>query len=175
MTTDSPFIRLAHRDDLSQIQQIEIASGQLFREVGLDDVADHDPDDIETLSDYVDRQQIWVATGPADAPMGFIMTKILDGKMYIAEVSVHPDHGKKGLGRALMGHAVEQAAKHGCQKVTLSTFRQVPWNAPFYEKLGFVEVSCTELGADHIAIQEAEQEIGLDMAQRVFMWRPTKR
>ena len=71
--------------------------------------------------------------------------------------------------------SVEEAANHGCQKVTLSTFRHVPWNAPFYEKLGFVEVSCTELGADHIVIQEAEREIGLDMAQRVFMWRPTKR
>lgn len=175
MNTKSPPIRLARLDELTEIQRIELASGQLFRDVGLDDVADHDPDDIETLSDYVERQQIWVATGQNDRPIGFIMTKVLDGHMYIAEVSVHPDHGKKGIGRALIWHAVKEAAKHGCQKVTLSTFRQVPWNAPFYEKLGFVEVSCTELGADHVEIQEAEREIGLDMAQRVFMWRPTKR
>lgn len=53
---------------------------------------------------------------------------------HIEDVAVHPDHKEKGIGSALVKHAVEQARAQGCYKVILSCYEGL---LPFYEKLGF--------------------------------------
>ena len=53
------------------------------------------------------------------------------------EVSVRHDSQGNGLGRRLVEAAMEYAQSEGLRCVTLTTFAEVPWNAPFYERLGF--------------------------------------
>ena len=54
--------------------------------------------------------------------------------------------------------------------VTLSTFREVPWNAPFYRKMGFREIPRKDM-ADWMLDLERIQAESLDVSQRCFMVR----
>ena len=62
------------------------------------------------------------------------------GGAHLAQLSVQPDHGRRGLGRALLRAACEWALGHGYDELTLTTYRDVPWNGPFYASEGFVEI-----------------------------------
>jgi GNAT superfamily N-acetyltransferase len=59
----------------------------------------------------------------------------------------------------------------GYPKVTLSTFRAVPWNQAFYEKRGFRVVDAHDLGPDHVALVASERDRGLRTDLRVVMQR----
>ena len=53
---------------------------------------------------------------------------------------MHPDHAGRGIGRALLEAGCDWAAARGYAEITLATYRDVPWNGPFYASEGFVEV-----------------------------------
>lgn len=53
---------------------------------------------------------------------------------------MHPAHGRKGLGTALVTRIVDLARRRGAPALYLTTFAHVPWNAPFYARLGFSPV-----------------------------------
>jgi predicted N-acetyltransferase YhbS len=75
----------------------------------------------------------------------------------------------KGAGRALIAGVVAEARARGLQAVTLTTFRDIPWNAPFYARCGFVEVPEAEFGSLFTLVREREIEAGLDAASRCAM------
>ena len=58
---------------------------------------------------------------------------------HLEQLSVHPDHAGHGIGRALLRAGCDWAAAHGYAEITLATYRDVPWNGPFYASEGFVE------------------------------------
>lgn len=149
-------IRLARPAELPYLQKIEIASGEPFREIGMPEIADDDPMSLEALAAH----QVWVAVGADGVPVGFIAVGDVDGATHIHQVSVHPSHARQGIGAALIEHVT-----HG--PVTLTTFRDVPWNAPYYERLGFQAVTDATPGLARIMREEASR--GLDPATRVAM------
>jgi len=61
---------------------------------------------------------------------------------------------------------------HGFESVTLTTFRDVPWNMPFYERLGFEVVPTPALSPALRAVVDDETRRGLDPIRRVVMRRP---
>jgi GNAT superfamily N-acetyltransferase len=73
-------------------------------------------------------------------PVGLCRIDALGDGAHLEQLSVHPDHGRRGLGRALLRAGVEWAASRGYPRLTLTTFRDVPWNGPFYASEGFVEL-----------------------------------
>ena len=64
----------------------------------------------------------------------------IGGGAHLEQLSVHPDHGGRGIGRALLRAGCDWAGAHGYPELTLATYRDVPWNGPFYASEGFVEV-----------------------------------
>jgi GNAT superfamily N-acetyltransferase len=46
----------------------------------------------------------------------------------------------RGYGSALIDSTAARARKLGFETLYLSTYRDVPWNAPFYARHGFAEV-----------------------------------
>lgn len=102
------------------------------------------------------------------APVGFALTSERGGTLYLDQVSVRPDHGRKGLGRALVRRVIADARRRGLAHVTLSTFRDLPWNGPFYRSLGFREIRREKM-ADWMCELETAQAETLDVAQRCFM------
>ena len=119
--------------------------------------------------------RLWIALA-GDTPVGFAHVEVLgSGVAHLEEIDVHPDHGRRGLGCRLVEAVCEWAARSGYREVTLTTFREVPWNMPFYARLGFEEVPTRELSADLVAVVADETRRGLDPTRRVVMRRRTVR
>jgi ribosomal protein S18 acetylase RimI-like enzyme len=95
---------------------------------------------------------------------------MVDGEGHLDELAVTPAHGRRGVGRALVDEVLAWSAARGLPSVTLTTFRDVPWNGPYYEKLGFEAV--TELTpALQTLLDQGERRWGLDPSLRVVMRR----
>jgi GNAT superfamily N-acetyltransferase len=161
-------ITRAVANDLSFLAEIELAAATLLR--------GHAPDSvlIETTSasDLQAAQVnglLWVARR-RDVPIGFAHLKVLEpGVVHLDEIDVHPDHGRRGVGTRLIRSIIAWAAENKYRYITLSTFRNVPWNMPFYTKLGFSPVPCEELSSALTSVIANETRRGLDLAKRVVM------
>lgn len=162
-------IRPSRPDDGPALQEIERLAGERFRQVGLDRVADDEPDSVEALADYATAGQSWVAVDAADRPVGYVIVDDVDGNAHLEQISVLPDHQGVGVGRALIDQVRAWAAQTGRSRITLTTFAEVPWNGPLYEHLGFVVYPEDEAGPELRAIRDAERARGLDTARRVCM------
>lgn len=62
----------------------------------------------------------------------------------------------------------------GCSALTLTTFADVPWNAPYYARLGFEAVPPERLTPGLRAVRDHEATVGLDAWRRVAMRRPLR-
>lgn len=159
-------IREASLTDLPVLRDIERAAGAPFREVGMAAIADDEPPTIDELTAYQVAGRAWVR---GDPPVAYVLADELDGYAHIEQVSVHPGHSRRGIGRALLDHVGVWAAERGLAGLTLTTFRDVPWNAPYYARLGFVVVTDPTPGLR--AIRDHEAARGLDAWPRVAMRR----
>ena len=72
------------------------------------------------------------------------MTQPFGRELHVYEFSVHPDWQGRGIGTALLRACQIDARNCGFTAVTLTTFEQVPWNAPFYRRMGFRDVDPVE-------------------------------
>jgi GNAT superfamily N-acetyltransferase len=95
-----------------------------------------------------------------DPPIGFICVQTVDGAAHVWQLSVRPSASRRGIGTALLTAACEWARSNGWPAMTLTTFRDVPWNAPFYQREGFVVLD--ELTPGLAARREHERSIGDD-------------
>ncbi|MEO7261691.1 MAG: GNAT family N-acetyltransferase [Jatrophihabitantaceae bacterium] len=119
-------------------------------------------------------------TGPAAShlpetsdqePIGYIRIEVVDGQPHIEGLSVRPRQMRRGVGTALVNAACQWAAEQGFSQLTLCTFADVPWNGPFYARLGFTEIPASTLELQ--ALREREARLGLDaMGRRCVMRRP---
>ncbi|MFF3014344.1 GNAT family N-acetyltransferase [Streptomyces sp. NPDC057939] len=164
-------IRAAVLADLPVCQDIERAAGECFRDIGMPDVADDDPLPQEELARYVNSGLAWVATGPDDRPLAYLIAEPVDGALHVEQVSVHPDVARRGVGRALLEHAALRAADRRDGALTLTTFAAVPWNAPYYLRCGFRILADGELTPGLREIRRQEALHGLDRWPRVCMGR----
>jgi GNAT superfamily N-acetyltransferase len=168
-------IRLALVEDLPRLREIERAAGAMFRDLNMSAVADDEPPSLETLRGYAQDGRAWVATDAADHPVAYALVEVVDGAGHVGQVSVHPSHAGQGLGRALIEMAATWAAQHELPALTLTTFADVPWNAPYYARLGFRVVAPDQVGDGLRRVREHEAELGLDRWPRVAMCRPVTR
>lgn len=136
----------------------------------MDDIANDPPFEIEELEEWRAAGRAWVRTVDGE-PVGFVVVDLLDGGPHIEEISVLPEAQGSGHGVALLDHVVTWAGGKGHAAVTLTTFTDVPWNRPFYERHGFRVLDLDELTAGLRARRAEEARRGLDPADRVCMQR----
>ncbi|EMD29728.1 GNAT family N-acetyltransferase [Amycolatopsis azurea] len=161
-------IRLAVPEDLPALQDIERAAGEPFHALGMAAIADDDPPSIEDLTNFRDAGRAWVYD-PGDGPVAYLLAEVVDGHGHIEQVSVHPEYARRGLGRRLIEHAAEWAAREGLAGLTLTTYADVPWNAPYYARLGFEILDEETLTEGLRAVRAHEIARGLDAWPRVTM------
>ena len=161
-------VRQARPADVGRLQAIQLAAGNAFRDVGMPAVADSPPLPAESLSGYRRAGRSWVAADEYDEPVGFVVADVVDSCVHIEQVSVHPAHAGQRIGAELLDHVAAWATRHGLTGMTLITFRGVPWNAPYYERLGFRELAETEVSPGLAARKTAE---GGNLSARVCMLR----
>jgi len=135
-------------------------------------VADDAPPTIAELLTFSCDGRAWVCTDDADKPIAYLLVEIVDGDAFVEQVSVHPDYAHRRLGSSLIDIAAAWARRHALAALTLTTFAQVPWNRPYYERLGFHVVPDTEWGAGLRTLRRAEAARGLDRWPPVVMRRP---
>jgi GNAT superfamily N-acetyltransferase len=164
-------IRSAGAADLPVLQEIERAAGRPFCEIGMPEIAEYDPWPLPVLAACQQAGRLWVVADEVNGPVAYLMADLVDGCLHVEQVSVHPDYARRRLGRALLEHAVGRAAADGIAALTLTTFAQVPWNAPYYARCGFRVLNDTELTPGLRAIRQQEAAIGLDRWPRVCMRR----
>jgi GNAT superfamily N-acetyltransferase len=126
---------------LACLEAVERSAAGLFRAVGLGWIADSPTVPMEALERYRAGGALWVGAGADDRPAGFLAATALDGALYIDELSVALEHQRRGVGGALLQRAIEHARQAGYPAVMLNTYRDIPWNAPFYARRGFVEIA----------------------------------
>lgn len=162
-------ITLAQPAHLSELAAIELAAATLFRDFApaAPVLGEHTP--LELLQAAQRQQQLWVALAD-EVPIGFaLVAQIAAAHPHLLEMDVQPEHGRRGVGTALLRAVIAWGARSGYRQLTLTTFRGVAWNLPFYAKHGFVEVPPERQTPELRAIVELERERGLDPAQRVVM------
>lgn len=168
-------IRLSRRAELERLPEIERQASSLFAgyeaELGLvaSDQAAVTP--LDALERASDDGRLWVAADAADAPVGFALVVDLGLFAHLEELDVLPEHGRRGLGSALIEAACSWASIRGFSAVTLSAFNDVPWNAPLYARRGFAVIAPADLPPELVEIVARERKKGLRTDRRVVMQR----
>ncbi|MFB7878605.1 GNAT family N-acetyltransferase [Nocardia sp. NPDC056064] len=162
-------VRLATNAEITRLQEIERRAGAPFAEIGMTAVAEDEPPAAETLAEFVAAGRAWVWPDATGLPIGYLVLSLVDGQPHIDQVSVDPDHAGLRIGKRLIDHAVTWARARGLRELTLTTFTQVPWNGPYYERLGFAYIPAAEEPPELRAIRAAETAHGLDEWPRASM------
>ena len=155
----TPRIRAARATDLGQIAPIEDAGGPQFQALFGDAI------EPILLSPAADGRQRDAQPGfllvAGEPPVGFVHVLLIDGHAHLEQLSVLPELQRRGIGAALTRAAMAEARAQGFDRLSLCTYRDVPWNGPFYRGLGFTEV--TELAPYEQRLRAKEQDLGLDV------------
>ena len=171
MTPRGYQIALARTEDLRLLPAIELAAAELLRGHAPESVL-NETTDCDTFADAARCGRLWVALA-GDMPVGFALVEMLaDDLPHLDEMDIEPAHGRRGLGTALVQAVCEWATASGFSALTLTTFRGVPWNLPFYARLGFVEVPRDLLRPELALVVSEEAARGLAPEKRAVMaWR----
>ncbi|KKD03876.1 GNAT family N-acetyltransferase [Streptomyces sp. WM6386] len=164
-------IRPVTAAEIPALQGIERAAGAPFRGLGMATIADDEPPSLDVLEQYRRAGRAWVAVDAEDRLAAYLIAEPVDGALHIEQISVHPDFAHRRIGRTLLSYADERAHEEGLAALTLTTFAEVPWNAPYYERLGFRVLEEAELTPGLRKIRAHEAGLGLDRWPRVCMRR----
>jgi 4-diphosphocytidyl-2-C-methyl-D-erythritol kinase len=162
----------AAREEIPELIGIDLAAGKVFEGTGLlpdTQLGDHVPADV--LAAAISTGHLHVARAGKGTLAGFAMTSVREGWLYLDQISVDPAHGRGGVGSALIGRVMLEAKDRDLKRVTLSTFRDPPWNGPFYRRNGFRELPRKKMEKWMIEIESVQDDLGLNVRDRCFMAR----
>lgn len=163
-------IRQAVEADAPFLPAVERSAGEAFLTVPhLAWIAADDVMSVERHLDYIRTGTSWVSVNEAGTITGFLSAEHAPDALHIWEVSVCSVLHGKGIGRALMKQAEQCARGFGLDALTLTTFRNVPWNEPLYHRLGYTTLERDQLNARLANILNNEAAFGLPGDQRCAM------
>jgi N-acetylglutamate synthase-like GNAT family acetyltransferase len=160
-----PLIRKARRDDLPALGDIERDADKLFLQTDMPEIGAAEPTDSAALAALLDEGAFWVAELDGD-PVGFLAAGTRQGQYVILQISVARSGQGRGVGARLMETAMAHGRATGAPDVILTTFRDIPWNAPWYARFGFEEIPEGERSPVVREMQAHEAANGLDMSRR---------
>lgn len=158
-------IRPAEPLHIPYLNDIELAATELFPPGSIPEHIRHDRTPDTLLTEGEREGRLWVALDTAhdtEKAMGYALLRVVDGYALLAQIDVHPAHGRKGLGTALVRQVIRKAGDMGMHELYLTTFAHVPWNAPFYQKLGFSILNEANMPFFLGEILEEERRYGLE-------------
>lgn len=155
-------VRCADPAELELLPEIDRRAESQFRLAGMEL-----PSILFPVDELRESEAVFVAGRP---PVGFVQINELDGVAHVEELAVLPSHMRQGIGSALLDAACDWARSAGYPAVTLTTYSDVAWNAPFYAARGFLEL--TELLPGLAGVRAWERDIGLNaVGRRIAMRR----
>ncbi|MEU4825679.1 GNAT family N-acetyltransferase [Actinomadura sp. NPDC023710] len=159
-------VRTARGEDLPGLAEIENSGEAMFGEIGI--VFPPGPTVVEQM---IGKGAEIVVAG--DPPVGFAAIEEVDGAAHLEQISVRGDLVGRGIGVLLLEEVKARAAAAGSPGVSLLTFRDVPWNGPWYARHGFADLPPERWGPGIRSYWDAEIEAGLhELGPRLVMWAP---
>lgn len=128
-------VRTARPNERMLLPALEAAADTMFEPLGIGPLPGPG-----TVEEFAGALVVLVA---GDPPVGLCRIDAFPGRdpaAHLEQLSVHPAYGGRGIGRALLRAACAWAADQGYPELTLATYRDVPWNGPFYASEGFTEI-----------------------------------
>lgn len=165
-------IRPLREDDAASARDVERDAGRLFLAVGMPEIAYDDPPGEDTLAAFAAAGRAWACEVDGELA-AYLLLDVVDGAAHVEQVSVRAAYARRRLGLALLETAADWARQHGMSRMTLTTFRDVPWNAPYYAALGFRELPEDEYGPELRALVAREVAHGLWRWPRLAMVKDT--
>jgi N-acetylglutamate synthase-like GNAT family acetyltransferase len=159
-------IRAATHADLPVLLIVEKEAARQFRQTRHREFADWP---LASADIDLEREWVWVAADFDNMPVGFAIVRGYGKSLHIQEIDVHPAHARRGLGAMLIEHIARTARDHDAEAITLTTFSDVPWNAPYYARLGFRILDNDSLPQHLQTIREYEASQRFPMQYRVCM------
>ncbi|MEM1269855.1 MAG: GNAT family N-acetyltransferase [Bacteroidota bacterium] len=154
-------IQPARPEHVRVLPEIERAAAEGFPEHLMPRELRGSVQSVDELEQARSGGRLWVALSARGGPVGFAVGEHAGDAAMLAEVDVHPDHQGHGVGRRLIEAVVVWARREKKTALALTTFAGVPWNGPFYERLGFRTLDQDELSERLASILESERRSGL--------------
>ncbi len=164
-------IRLAAPHEVASLPALEMASAQRFQNSMHPMAADGNPISEGLHAQWLSHDGVWVAECPRGEIVGFVDWIPLALDMYVVELDVHPDHAGQRLGSQLLDALADFGSRLGFERMVLRTFRDVPWNEPYYRTLGFEPLARESEHSELSHIREQEASVGLDDSKRSTLYR----
>lgn len=162
-------LRAGSRADVPLLAALEQAADALFPPGRLPPGDDTYP--VADLVAACDGGLLFVAMA-GERLVGFAYCAVAGRDLHLAGLAVHPDFGRRGIGAALVRRVEGAARARGLDGVTLTTFADIPWNGPFYERLGFHRVADAKAPPHLAAALARERDTG--MTGRIAMHLPIR-
>lgn len=163
-------IRAARPEDAPACQAIEDSAGMKFEEIdALRHLTEGAGQPLSRYRQWLRSEWSWMLFDGSDRPIGFLCADAEGPVVHWWELGISRSHQGRGLGRMLISHAIEDARSRGMAAISLTTFRDVAWNAPTYARVGFRILPPLDLGDRLEQIVEHEDLQGLDRNLRCAM------
>ncbi len=166
-------IRRCQEKEMALLAEIEDQADQIFPSGLIPPNAANYP--IEHLKRANGHGSLIVASDDEQI-VGFAVAEPRGQAYHLFLIAVWPQWGRQGIGGALLNQIGRDAIEKNLEKITLTTFSNIEWNAPYYKKKGFVTVfdfkSCPYLRE----ILEAEAKEGFTnrVAMELVLWINSK-
>jgi GNAT superfamily N-acetyltransferase len=159
-------VRRAIESDFKELPALENEADMIFSNI----FSEPEMNELPPSSSEDELRQSKMVLVAGDPPVGFARIDELNGLAHLEQLSVTPDQGGKGIGGKLLEEACAWAVQNGYKAIILSTFRDIPWNAPFYARHGFEVIN--ELTPELESLKQHEIDIGIsEFGPRVIMMR----
>ena len=154
-------IRSALAFDLPEIPALERAAAERFLETAHPELAAAPPSMTGAVLDLALREDRLIVAEQGDVLCGFALLDQRGEDGWLREFDVPPAFGGQGVGRALLAFSCAWARGRSCTRLTLTTFRAVPFNGPFYARFGFCFLEEATLPPHLVEALAAERDAGL--------------
>jgi len=162
-------IEIAKTEHITYLPEISRAAAELFPAEDLPLPLRAETVSAETFEKALYEQRLWVVIDEdKDRVVGFALLSEKCGQIHLRELDIHPEYGRQGLGTKLLKNVISWAKSKNYIQLTLTTFRHLPWNAPFYTKVGFKILEQSRLNPCLSKLLD-EEAGGLDKSKRVLM------
>lgn len=164
-------VRLARTADLPRLPDVEMAAAQRFLSSLHPDAAEGYPISVALHQTWLAHDGVWIAETSLGEIAGFACWVPLAMDMYVVELDVHPAHAGRRVGAQLLDALSTFGGKLGFGRLVLRTFRDVPWNAPYYQRLGFEALAERDEHPELTSVRRHEASVGLDTTARSTLFR----
>lgn len=162
-------IRPGTGDDLPHLAAIERDASQRYRDIGYDFCAEGAVREPWEQQKALDEGAVLVAEAANGKLVAFALVWPADGRAHLLELAVALAYQGRGVGRRLVDAVESWARGRGFAEITLTCFRDVPWNGPWYARLGYRVFEPDETRSDLRAVQAEEARWGYARKPRLAM------